>query len=119
MRDNRVAATLAVGAASLMLFSGTASAAPDWTKCPEGYFCIWNNAGDFAKFQKEVRDLSVPIDGVVFDDKVDSVWNRTSEKWCLNEHANGSGRELQVNVNHRGSITRHRIGVSSLGPCMV
>ncbi|ANZ41729.1 hypothetical protein BBK82_43080 [Lentzea guizhouensis] len=94
-----------------------------WSQCPDGYFCVWENAdgtGRFARFQLGSPNLAVPIGGYVFNDEISAVWNRTNRIWCLYEHAHYGGRLLRIAADWRGPIgPRYDFNdiVSSLRPC--
>jgi hypothetical protein len=91
--------------------------------CPSGYFCVWEHAdgtGHWARFQTGSPDLRVPIGGSVFNDKISSVWNRTSRIWCLYENIGYGGAGLRIGVNWRGPLGpgyNFNDRVSSLKPC--
>ena len=61
-------------------------ASASWSQCPAERFCVWKGSGgtgSFAYFAIGSADLRNPIGGVVFDNSITSVWNRTTVTWCL------------------------------------
>ncbi|MFC5055793.1 peptidase inhibitor family I36 protein [Saccharothrix xinjiangensis] len=92
--------------------------------CPAGYFCVWEHAdgtGHWARFQTGSLDLTVPVGSFVFNDKISSVWNRTSRIWCLYENINRGGAVLRIAAGWGpgpiGPRYEFNDRVSSLGPC--
>jgi len=78
---------LALGLTSVVLQLPMASPAEAaWSQCPADRFCVWKGGGGsgaFAYFAVGSADLRNPIGGVVFDNSITSVWNRTGRAWCM------------------------------------
>jgi Peptidase inhibitor family I36 len=72
---------------SAVVFQAPASAAPGWDRCPRNRMCVFehpNGQGRFAYFAEGASDLSRPIGGFVFNDKISSMWNRHRFGFCVN-----------------------------------
>ncbi len=80
----RILVALAIACCALAATSTPASAS--YEQCPDGAFCVWTNPGGdgyFAYFYSGSRNLTWPIGGVVFNDRITTVWNRTGKRWCV------------------------------------
>lgn len=70
----------------------------DSADCPANRFCVWTNAtysGRFAYFSGGSANLANPIGGYVFNNKISSIWNRTSRAWCMYNGADYTGRSFR------------------------
>jgi hypothetical protein len=91
-------------AAGLHLAAPAAPAEAAWSQCTAGYFCVWtgaNGSGSFAKFQVGSADLRDPIGGVVFDNKITSVWNRQGDVFCAWSGYGYTGSKIGINGAER------------------
>ncbi len=90
-RSIAVTITFALAILSNVAIAAPTSAATGWDRCPDGYLCVFEHfdgLGDYAYFQTDQSDLTQPVNGVVLNDKISSVWDRTSETygWCFYRH---------------------------------
>ncbi|MEK2474109.1 peptidase inhibitor family I36 protein [Streptomyces noursei] len=88
----------------------------DYDNCPNEYLCIYANAnGDesngWGAFQKGVNDLS-SWNGGSLGYKVGSVYNRSSDSWCLYDQPKHKGAAQVISPGGKVNLTDH--GVDSL-----
>lgn len=83
-----------------------AEAATGWDRCPRGYLCVFENPngeGHFAYFYKGAIDLTKPIGGFVFNDRISSVWSRTQtpDGWCFYRDTNYGSPLFSLRGNNK------------------
>ncbi len=76
-----------------------------FTDCRAGWFCVWqpnDGTGEWVETRRAQPDLTLPIDGYVFNDQVSLLWNRTNVEWSVHEHGGYGGRRLVIAPGWRG-----------------
>ncbi|GAA3874812.1 hypothetical protein GCM10022243_44700 [Saccharothrix violaceirubra] len=108
----RNALVTVAAAASVFALATPAQAATGWDRCNPGYICLFdydNGQGPMAWFQIGSPDLRQQD----FDNRTQSVWNRTSSRFCLYVNYNyandqGAGTSfsgIQYNTNEVNSYS--------------
>ncbi|MFJ8996715.1 peptidase inhibitor family I36 protein [Streptomyces sp. NPDC102279] len=84
------AAALVLTLATTSAQSAEAAPAAGWSRCPNGYFCIFDGVdgtGTIAWFASGSPDLR----GQSMDNRTSSYWNRNSEAFALHDGYNYTG----------------------------
>jgi hypothetical protein len=118
----RLAAALFLSIVLGIATSSPASAATGWDRCPRGYLCVFEDAnglGHYAYFAGGASNLANPIGGFVFNDKISSVWNNTTQPdgWCFYTNSGFTTPLFLMrgnNKNRTNLISGHNDKVSSL-----
>ncbi|MFD5494773.1 peptidase inhibitor family I36 protein [Streptomyces sp. NPDC001812] len=121
-RIGSISSRLWTAAAALALTAGTvfltaSPAAADYTQCPSGSFCVWEQSsyrGDFRHYTS-----SNPNVGDYMNDRMTSYWNRTGKTVSVYEHSNyvgcmftvaPGGSEAAVASHFNDKMTSLRVG---------
>jgi hypothetical protein len=78
-----------------------------YDQCPQGAFCVWtgsNGTAFFAYFYVGSKNLTWPIGGYVFNDRITSYWNRDDHRWCLYRDINYRGYYIHFDPTDRGNL---------------
>jgi hypothetical protein len=81
----------AVAVLALLAVPQPAHAATAWDRCPANAMCVFEHAnglGHYAYFYSGASNLTIPIGGFVFNDKITSIWNRHPYGFCVNRDIN-------------------------------